>query len=173
MKRFVAGVLSVLLLLILMSISIARLGIVAVNADGNHSSLEARLMPLALQSSVARHAPDLTNPVQVTEDNLKSAAILYRANCSQCHGTPAGPTTLMGKSFYPPATQLGDGLHDYSESQIFWMIKHGIRNTGMPAWGDLLPDESIWQLVNLLKHQDDLPPSTKAQLKPGAKYKTE
>ena len=168
MKRFLAGALSLLLLLLFTALAVARLGIFAVNADGNHSSIEARLMPIALHSSIARHASGQTNPVETTEDNLKSAAIVYRATCSQCHGAPNGSPTLMGKSFYPPASQLGAGLNEYSESQLFWVIKHGIRNTGMPAWSGLLPDESIWELVSLLKHRQDLPPSVEAELKPVA-----
>ena len=173
MSRFVAGALSVLFLLVIIGLAVARLGILAVNADGNHSTLEARLMPLALSSSVARHAPEQRNPVQVTEDSLKSAATVYRATCSQCHGAPNGSPTLMGRSFYPPASKLAVGLDRYSESQIFWMIKHGIRNTGMPAWGSLLTDESIWELVNLLKHRQELPPSVEAQLKSGASRSSE
>jgi mono/diheme cytochrome c family protein len=64
-------------------------------------------------------------------------------------------------------------LNEYTEAQLFWIIKHGIRNTGMPAWGELLTDDSIWQLAGLLKNQQDLPPSVKAQLKPGAKRSSE
>jgi mono/diheme cytochrome c family protein len=51
----------------------------------------------------------------------------------------------------------------YSDSQLFWIIKHGIRNTGMPAWSSMLSDEEIWQLVSLLKNSQDLPPSVEAE----------
>jgi mono/diheme cytochrome c family protein len=54
-------------------------------------------------------------------------------------------------------------MAQYTDSQLFWVIKHGIRNTGMPAWGSMLSDEEIWQLVSLLKNSQDLPPSVEAQ----------
>ena len=51
----------------------------------------------------------------------------------------------------------------YSDAQTFWLIKHGIRNTGMPAWGSMLSDEEIWQMVSLLKNSQDLPSSVEAE----------
>ena len=54
-------------------------------------------------------------------------------------------------------------MAEYTDSQIFWLIKHGIRNTGMPAWGRMLSDEEIWQIVSLLKNSQDLPPSVEAE----------
>jgi hypothetical protein len=47
-----------------------------------------------------------------------------------------------------PAPQLLGGMSNYTDSQLFWTIKHGIRNTGMPAWGSMLSDDEIWQLVS-------------------------
>lgn len=54
-------------------------------------------------------------------------------------------------------------MTEYNDSQLFWVIKHGIRNTGMPAWGSILSDEEIWQLVSLLRNSQDLPPAVEAQ----------
>jgi cytochrome c553 len=172
-KRFFGGALTGLLLLGLIGLVTVWLGLIGVNADGNHSKIEARIMPVALHSSVARHSSRESNPLPVTEESLKMAATIYRANCSQCHGAPGGSPSLMGKSLYPPASQLGDGLNEYTEAQVFWMVKHGIRNTGMPAWGEVLTDDSIWQLASLLKNQQNLPPSVKGQLKPGANRSAE
>jgi mono/diheme cytochrome c family protein len=53
-------------------------------------------------------------------------------------------------------------MYPYTEAQLFWVIKHGIRNTGMPAWGGMLSDDEVWQLVSLLKNSQDLPPSVEA-----------
>jgi mono/diheme cytochrome c family protein len=83
--------------------------------------------------------------------------------CARCHSTPEGKANIYGQSFYPPAPQLPKGMAQYTDSQLFWLVKHGIRNTGMPAWGSMLSDEEIWQLVSLLKNSQDLPPSVEAQ----------
>ena len=90
-------------------------------------------------------------------------ARLYRQMCSRCHGLPSESDNIYGRSFYPPAPQFPGGMPNYTDSQLFWTIKHGIRNTGMPAWGNMLSDDEIWQLVSLLKNSQDLPPSVESE----------
>jgi mono/diheme cytochrome c family protein len=152
-----------LVILLLSALAVMRLGLMPVNADGTHSSLEARIMPLVLHASIARHASGETNPIPLSEDNLKSGIATYKATCAQCHGTLPRKPGVYGQSFYPPAPQLAGGMSNYTDSQLFWTIKHGIRNTGMPAWSSLLSDEEIWQIVSLLKNSQDLPPSVEAE----------
>jgi len=152
-----------LAILLLAAFAIMELGLMPVCADGPHSNLEARIMPAVLHASISRHAPRETNPVRLNEDNLKAAVDTYKAVCARCHSSGEGKASVYGQSFYPPAPQLPAGMAQYTESQLFWVIKHGIRNTGMPAWGGMLSDEEIWQIVDLLKNSQDLPPSVEAQ----------
>ena len=152
-----------LVILLLSALAVMRLGLMPVNADGAHSSLEARIMPLVLRASIARHASGDTNPISVNEDNLKAGVDTYKAMCARCHSTPANGPSVYGQSFYPPAPRLPQGMFSYTDSQLFWLIKHGIRNTGMPAWGTMLSDQEIWQIVSLLKNSQDLPPSVEAE----------
>ena len=153
----------ILAILLLAALAIARLGLMPVSADGPHSSLEARIMPAVLHASISRHAPRETNPLALSEDNLKAGVDTYNAMCSRCHSTPGGNPSVYGQSFYPPAPKLPAGVSQYTDAQLFWLIKHGIRNTGMPAWGDMLSDEEIWQLVSLLKNSQDLPLSVEGE----------
>jgi mono/diheme cytochrome c family protein len=45
----------------------------------------------------------------------------------------------------------------YTDGELFWIVKHGIRNTTMPAWGAFLSDQEIWQVITLLRKFDSLP----------------
>jgi mono/diheme cytochrome c family protein len=163
MRKVLLGAVLMLVILLLSALAVMRLGLMPVNADGTHSSLEARIMPLVLHASIVRHASADTNPLAVNEENLKTGVSTYKEMCSRCHGTPGGNPSVYGQSFYPPAPQLIGGRSNYTDSQLFWTIKHGIRNTGMPAWGSMLSDEEIWQLVSLLKNSQDLPPSVESE----------
>ena len=162
MKKVLLGAVLILAILLLATLAIARLGLMPVSADGPHSNLEARIMPAVLHASIIRHASGETNPVPLNEDNLKAGIDTYKAMCARCHSTPGGNPSVYGQSFYPPAPPLPAGMYPYTEAQLFWVIKHGIRNTGMPAWEGMLSDEEIWQLVSLLKNSQDLPPSVEA-----------
>jgi len=162
-RKILSGAVLMLVILLLSALAVMRLGLMPANADGTHSSLEARIMPLALHASIARHASADTNPISVNEENLQAGVSTYKAMCSRCHSTPAGNPSVYGQSFYPPAPQLLGGMSNYTDSQLFWLIKHGIRNTGMPAWGAMLSDDEIWQIVSLLKNAQDLPPSVESE----------
>ena len=151
MRKILLGAALTLALLLLAALVVTRLGLVPVSADGTHSRLEARIMPMVLHASIVRHASRETNPLPLNEDNLKAGVNTYKAMCARCHSTPEGEPSVYGQSFYPAAPQLPDGMARYTDSQLFWLIKHGIRNTGMPAWGSMLSDEEIWQIVSLLK----------------------
>jgi len=163
LRKVLLGAVLILAMLVLAALAITSLGLMPVSADGPHSNLEARIMPAVLHASISRHAPQGTNPVLLNEDNLKAGVDTYKAMCARCHSTPEGKGSIYGQSFYPPAPQLPKGMAQYTDSQLFWVIKHGIRNTGMPAWGSMLSDEEVWQLVSLLKNSQDLPPSVEAQ----------
>jgi len=163
MRKILLGAVLTLALMFLSALVVTRLGLMPVSADGTHSRLEARIMPAVLHASIVRHAPGETNPVALNEDHLKAGVDTYKAMCARCHSKPDGEASVYGQSFYPPAPQIPKGMSEYTDSQLFWVIKHGIRNTGMPAWGTMLSDEEIWQLVSLLKNSQDLPPSIEAQ----------
>jgi mono/diheme cytochrome c family protein len=163
MRKVLLGAVLMLLVLVLSALVVGRFGLMPVNADGAHSSLEAKIMPQVLHASIVRHAAAATNPLAINEENLKAGASTYKDMCARCHSTPGDNPSAYGQLFYPPAPQLSGGMPNYSDSQLFWTIKHGIRNTGMPAWGSILSDDEIWQLVSLLKNSQDLPPSVESQ----------
>lgn len=169
MKRFLMGVVATVAATSIIGFLVMRLGLVGVNADQTPPSLEARLMPVALHASISRHAPTVTNPIQPTEENLQAGGKVYRQMCARCHSLPGGEKSAYGSAFYPPAPQLSGGLVQYTDAELFWTIKHGIRNTGMLAWGSMLSDEQIWQVVNVLKRSGDLSPTAESGLSGAAR----
>ena len=162
-RKILLGAVLMLVILLLSALAVTWLGLMPVNADGTHSSLEARIMPRVLHASIVRHADAVTNPLAINEETLKAGASTYKVMCARCHSTPGGNPSVYGQSFYPAAPQLLGGMSNYTDSQLYWTIKHGIRNTGMPAWGSMLSDDDIWQLVSLLKNSQDLPPSVESE----------
>jgi mono/diheme cytochrome c family protein len=164
MKHFVLGAVTAYILAALVVVSSAKLGILPVQADAAPSRLEARLLGSALRASVARHAPVGGNPVPASEDNLIAGAKLYRQMCARCHGVSKESDNNYGHSFYPPAPHLQLSRTTYTDNEMFWIVKHGIRNTAMLAWGNLLSDEEIWQVVTLVRKFDSLPDSVTPEL---------
>ena len=167
MKKMVLGMvlgITVLLAIALtLGVGVFKLGLIPVNADVPPSGLETRFIPIAVRASVASHAEEQPNPVSPTDENLIAGGEVYNELCARCHGTPRRGPSVLGASFYPPAPQFPVQASAYTEGELFWIVKHGIRNTGMPAWGRLLTDQDIWKVVAVLRRLDSLPPASKLQ----------
>ncbi len=112
----------------------------------------------AMDASTERHAPKQKNPVSATESNLIDGAKLYRDKCAGCHGSAINPNSDFGHSFYPRVPQFfGDQPPDMPENQDFYIIKNGVRFTAMPAWGNVMADSEIWQVIHVLTNIKRLP----------------
>ena len=68
----------------------------------------------------------------------------------------------MRDKFNPPAPQLINRIPHDPDDWLFWVTKHGVRMTGMPAWNGIMSDEEMWKVIAFIKHSDKLPPETKA-----------
>lgn len=163
MKRFLLGVLVTLIVLGLGAYVYLKMGFLNTRADAGPSGLETRLAMSFLDASVGRNAPDRRSPVEASEANLSGGMKLYRTNCSRCHGAPEHPEKKFGHPFYPPAPNFLDEAPDMPENQNFYIIKHGIRWTGMPAWGSALSDSEIWEITTFLSHMNKLPPAVQEE----------
>jgi thiosulfate dehydrogenase len=160
MKNFLFGILTMILILAV-GLLFALLGFVNMRADNPPSHLEAAIAGRAMDASVGRAAPKLTNPVTADEANLLAGARLYREHCTLCHGDPAHPKAPLSDSLNPLAPQFMDDKADMDENQNFFILQHGIRWTAMPGWKNVLNDQQLWQLVTFLSHMSGLPPAAK------------
>jgi len=157
MRRFLAGAVAALLAEVSLGLIVIGAGGAPVSADRPPSALETRLLGMALRTSVARNAASESEPPPPSQDDLTAGAEIYTEMCARCHGDSAGGVNALGASFYPPAPRLTGRGSTYSERELFWIIKHGIRNTAMPAWGSLLSDDDIHQVAAVVKRFDTLP----------------
>ena len=85
MKNFLLGVLAALVVLVVGTFAYLRLGLAEVRADLPGSQLESYLMSTAVHASVRRHAPEVSNPIQPTTENLIAGGKMYLGECSGCH----------------------------------------------------------------------------------------
>ena len=135
-------------------------GVYNIGADDHHTKpVFALLQTLRERSIQARSAdlkvPDLNDPQLI----LKGAG-QYAAMCTQCHLTPAMKDSELRPGLYPQPPNLSQVRVDPKEA--FWVIKHGIKMSAMPAWGASHDDPTIWSMVAFLQK---LPDMTAAQYK--------
>ena len=164
MKHFLLGVLATLAIIIIGSYAYLRLGLAETRADLPPSRLESLVMTSAVHASVRREAPETPNPFAPTDENLIAGGKLYTDGCAGCHGVPGKANKDGGDVLFPPVPQLPLVGTEYTEAQIFWVIKHGIRRTGMFANGKWNTDQEMWTMAAYIKRMQSLPPHVLEEL---------
>jgi mono/diheme cytochrome c family protein len=158
MRKFIAGFAAGIVFVLLAGFCYVRLGFFDPRADISVGSLESKIAMPSLDAAIDRRAPESQNPVQPTEANLTAGIKVYQANCASCHGDVGHTHGALANALYPRAPQFVEDAPDMPENQNYYIISHGIRLSGMPAWKQVLSDQEMWQLTTLLSHMDKLPP---------------
>jgi thiosulfate dehydrogenase len=163
MRSFLGGVVVTLLALFGGTYLVINRGWIAVGADNPPSAMERRIAHMATNAHVARVAPKQENPVQPTIANLIEGARNYEQRCALCHGGAAHRISPLRTKFSPPVPQIVNRVPRDDDGSLWWMTKHGIRLTGMPAWDGILSDDQMWGIIAFLKRSDKLPPEVQAE----------
>ena len=166
MKQFLYGIVFTLVAAAIIFAAAAHLGYIPVNADAKPSRIEGLAAGIARHTYVSANAPKGNNPLPINDDTLLAGMKIYTATCGECHGGLDRKPSAFGEALYPPAPNLiNDPVDDDPEGETFFVTKHGIRLTGMPAWTGLMSDDDIWRVTAFLKRMNDLPPAVKTQWK--------
>jgi thiosulfate dehydrogenase len=162
MRGFVLGVLGTVLAIAISVFAAATFGLYPIGADNPPGSIERTLAGRALNAYADKHKPAGNNPVQITPENLMAGAKEYEEHCAFCHGGAKAKISPLEKNLNPPAPQLINRIPHDPDAWLFWVTKHGIRMTGMPAWVGILSDDEMWKIVAFIKHSDKLPPDVQS-----------
>lgn len=114
------------------------------------------------------HFLKMSNPVHFSPEILAEGRHHFADHCATCHANNGSGKTTMGPNFYPPVPDLRDpATQTMADGEIFYVIHHGIRFTGMPAWGKGLPEEDFesWKLVHFIRHLPNITPEEIAEMK--------
>lgn len=173
MGKFLLGFVAGVLALPIAVVTVAWLGLLPINSNSSPSRLESAFAHMALDSSAARRAPHLPNPIAPTEENLMAGVKLFKNDCAGCHGTPnTAKENEADVNLYPNALQFALHPPRKPDYQLFWIVRGGVRYSGMFAWGGQfapdasgkdVSDEKIWTAVTFLTHLDSLPPAVESE----------
>jgi predicted CXXCH cytochrome family protein len=124
------------------------------------SALEVQVATWLLHASVPAQAKNLANPFGEKADPSIIAAgrDLFAQKCELCHGYDGAGKTEIGSGAFPRPPALRVAATSMSDGEIFYHIRNGIRNTGMPAWN--MPDNQLWQLVSYIRNLPSVAPLT-------------
>jgi len=148
-----------LLLLIAAAVAVALYaGLYNIAADVPHSQPVYWLFETARQRSVAARARDIVVPNDLdSADRISKGAGQYAEMCSNCHLAPGIKRTEISRGLYPRAPEFRR-KSALTPAEQFWTVKHGVKMTGMPAWGITHDDELLWDVVAFVRKLPELTP---------------
>ncbi len=140
----------------------ATLGLVFIRSHG----FSAREKPAWYEVFLARNArrlasepgaSNLKNPIRATPLAIAEARDHFADHCADCHANNGDGKTQINAGLYPPAPDMRQsGTQQLSDGELFYIIKNGVRFTGMPGWGG--SDEDNWKLVLFIRYLPRLTP---------------
>jgi mono/diheme cytochrome c family protein len=133
-------------------------GLYDVGAVTQHTQAVYALLETTMKHSVRRRAADI-EPPPATPGSIQRGAAVYRDHCVQCHGGPGVAPGPVGMSMQPLPGPLLDAARRWRASELYWITRHGIRMSGMPAWALRLSEEDTWAVVHFIGRMPQMSPA--------------
>src|SRR5215472_3914712 len=158
MRNFLLGLLVGIILPPAILGALALTGLLPINARAEPPNWEKKFLQAAVSRSIARQARVLKNPYAATDENLRLGMKVFHEGCDGCHGTANAKSTWGTGDFYPRVPQFGFDPPRLPDWQIYWVVKNGIRYTGMAGNDPDISEEHAWKVALFLSRLDSLPP---------------
>ena len=161
MKRFLWHAVLTVALLGLGALAFVVAGFAPISAAAGHWPVTRVLLHFAMERGVSTRSLGIEAPPLDAPWLVRKGAGHYAAACMPCHGAPGVPRALVSRRMTPQPPLLPRTLAagDMSREELFWVVKHGIKYTAMPAWTSHGRDDEVWAMVALLERLPRLSPS--------------
>ncbi len=134
-------------------------GVYNIAATAQHTGPVFHLLDYAMRKSVKLRSESIEVPDLSGEQRLHSGLAHYRAHCLQCHGAPGVAPAPFSYGMTPAPVNLVVTARHWPPAELYWVIKHGIKMSGMPAWEYRLSDAEIWDIVAFIERMPMLSPT--------------
>jgi cytochrome c553 len=143
-------------------------GLYNVAASEGHWPVTRWFLEFAMRRSVATHALGVEPPPPFTEAMFRRGLGHFTTACAPCHGAPGEPRNEVVRNMVPPPPDLATHTQHWRQEQLFWIVKHGLKYTGMPSWPAQQRDDEVWAMVAFLERLPKLTPQDYEPLARGA-----
>jgi len=157
MRRVLLTIGLIAVICVVSLLSIIYGGMYDIAATSKHNAVTLWAINTLTDNSIRSNAADINVPPNL-DDSAKVADGFehYDEMCVTCHGAPGIGPDEFAAGLYPKAPSLIEPVEEWNDAELFWITKHGIKMTGMPAIGDVHSDTDIWNIVAFLKKMPEL-----------------
>ncbi|MGH9323024.1 MAG: c-type cytochrome [Vicinamibacteria bacterium] len=154
--RKLAGVLSASLLLGLLA---AWSGLVPLAASSGHWPLTEWFLHFTMHRTVKVRSSGIRAPHLEDGAMALRGAGHFEIGCRPCHGSPGTRPPTVLRYMTPPAPTLPELISEWEPEELFWIVRHGIKFTGMPGWPSQKREDEVWDMVAFLRHLPNMDPA--------------
>lgn len=147
MKRIVVSLVVAAAVVVVVALGAVNAGLFDVAASGQENALTRWVMRTTMEHSVRARAKEITVPSSSDSGLISIGFEHYDEMCVTCHSSPAGGRSEAGEGLNPPAPDLSASVRDWTPAELYWIISHGIKRTGMPAFAPTHEPNEVWAMV--------------------------
>jgi mono/diheme cytochrome c family protein len=148
---FVRALVVLIVVLAISAVAFIYSGIYDMAAGSEDNPIVAWALHQTFEHSVARRSKDIQVPSNLeTADAVQSGARFYSQNCVICHGAPGQDFTAIAQGLNPEPPDILDAKRRNDPAEVFWIVKNGVKMSGMPSFGKTQPDPQIWAIAAFL-----------------------
>ena len=133
-------------------------GLLNVGASTGHWAITDWFLHYAMRKSVETHAGGIAAPPLDDPALVHRGAGHYASGCAPCHGAPGQPRSAIALAMTPPPPFLPEKIPEWQPNELFWIVRHGVKFTGMPAWAALARTDEVWAMTAFLLQLPDMQP---------------
>lgn len=139
-------------------------GLYSVAASRGHWPGFNLVLEFGMRSSVRTHALGIEIPKLDDPALIERGAGHFQGGCAPCHGAPGRPASPIVRAMLPEPPDLGATVPTWKANELFWIVKHGLKYTGMPAWAAQARDDEVWAVVAFLQRLPQINPAQYQEL---------
>ncbi|MFC4171622.1 c-type cytochrome [Microvirga sp. GCM10011540] len=158
------GALGVLAVLGITGLIVVYSGAYNVAATEEHASFTRWAFDTTFHNSVEQHADDITVPGNFTPEMIAAGATAYKSMCQHCHAGPGVDRAGWASGMRPRPPHLAEAAAEWKPQEVFWIVRHGIKMSGMPAFGPTHDEQAIWNIAAFVKQLPAMTPEEYARL---------
>jgi mono/diheme cytochrome c family protein len=157
--KYALVVLATLGSLLLLALLFPYTGLYDVAADEGHSGLEEWYLSTLSARSIRARATDVVAPDDLADSAMVArGAVAFSQMCQTCHGAPGRERSVTGQGMAPTPPRLREEAEEWAPEEVYWILAHGIKMAGMPAYGPTHSEEELWELVAFVERLPEMTP---------------
>jgi mono/diheme cytochrome c family protein len=157
-KTAVVTILVLIVITVGTGLAVIFTGVINIGATTPHRAVTRWVLSTAMDRSVEAHARSVKVPADYNNLSVQAGYLRYNDMCVFCHGAPGVERHWVGRGLLPEPPDLSVTAREWTPAEVFWIIDHGVKMTGMPALVPTQAEDQIWLLAAFVKKLPEMTP---------------